>query len=110
MRRLIDEDGVAGVTSNPTILYKAISESPYYRSDLGALKRDAQLSAEERYERLAIPDIQAACDMLRPVFDSSGGDGLRAWKSPRCWRTAMAPLRRRAIARQRSGQSARQGS
>jgi transaldolase len=74
LRRLIDEDGVAGVTSNPTIFYKAISESPYYRSDLGALKREAQLSAEERYERLAIPDIQAACDLLRPVFDSSGGE------------------------------------
>ena len=74
LRRLMEEDGVAGVTSNPTIFYKAISESPYYRDDLAALKRDARLSAEERYERLASPDIQAACDLLRPVFDASGGE------------------------------------
>jgi transaldolase len=74
LRRLIDEDGVAGVTSNPTIFYKAISESPYYLDELAALRRDARLSAEERYERLAIPDIQAACDLLRPTFDASGGE------------------------------------
>ena len=73
LRRLIDEDGVAGVTSNPTIFHKAISESPYYRDDRNLLQADGALSPEQRYERLAIPDIQAACDLLRAVFDASRG-------------------------------------
>jgi transaldolase len=74
LERLLDEDGLAGVTSNPTIFHKAMSESPYYRDDLAALSRDATLSPEERYERLAIPDIQAACDLLRPLYDRTGGE------------------------------------
>jgi transaldolase len=74
LKRLIDDDGLAGVTSNPTIFYKAMSESPYYRDDLAALQRDARLSAEERYERLAVPDIQAACDLLRPLYDTTRGE------------------------------------
>ena len=74
LARLVSEDGVAGVTSNPAIFYKAISESPYYRDELAALRRDGTLTAEQRYERLAIPDIQAACDLLRPAFDASAGE------------------------------------
>ncbi|MEK6591463.1 MAG: transaldolase [Pseudomonadota bacterium] len=74
LQKLIAEDGVAGVTSNPTIFFKAISDSPYYRDELAALKRDAKLTAEQRYERLAVADIQAACDLLRPLFDNSGGE------------------------------------
>src|SRR5690242_6449732 len=53
LARLIAEDGLAGVTSNPTIFFKAISESPHYRDDLAALKRDAAMTPERRYERLA---------------------------------------------------------
>lgn len=74
LKRLIDEDGLAGVTSNPTIFHKAMSTSPYYRDDLAALKGDARLSPEERYERLAIPDIQAACDLMRPLYDRTRGE------------------------------------
>lgn len=74
LARLVHDDGVAGVTSNPTIFFKAISESPYYRDELAALQRDAALGAEARYERLAIPDIQNACDLLRPLFDATGGE------------------------------------
>ena len=74
LQRLIDEDGVAGITSNPTIFYKAISESPYYRDDRARLQADAALTPEQRYERLAIPDIQGACDLLRPAFDASQGE------------------------------------
>jgi transaldolase len=74
LQRLIDEDGVAGVTSNPSIFYKAISESPYYRDELTRLKDDAALTPEQRYERLAIADIQAACDLLHPEFAASGGE------------------------------------
>jgi transaldolase len=74
LRRLVDEDGLAGVTSNPTIFFKAISESPHYRDELAALKRDTRLSAEDRYERLAVPDIQAACDLLCPLNERTGGE------------------------------------
>lgn len=74
LRRLVDEDGIAGVTSNPTIFHKAISESPYYRDDRGLLQADRALNPEQRYERLAIPDIQGACDLLRAVFEASRGE------------------------------------
>lgn len=74
LKRLVNEDGVAGVTSNPTIFYKAMSSSRYYSDELAALRRDAKLTPEERYERLAIPDIQAACDLLRPLYQKSGGE------------------------------------
>lgn len=74
LQRLVEDDGVAGVTSNPTIFFKAISESPHYREDLARLTGDPTLSSEERYERLAIPDIQAACELLRPLYDRSEGD------------------------------------
>ena len=74
LKKLIAEDGVAGVTSNPSIFFKAISESPYYRDEAAALRRDATLTPEQRYERLAIADIQAACDLLRPLFDQTRGD------------------------------------
>ncbi len=74
LQKLIADDGVAGVTSNPSIFFKAISESPYYRDEAAALRRDAALTPEQRYERLAVADIQAACDLLRPLFDKTRGD------------------------------------
>lgn len=70
LQRLLSEDGIDGVTSNPAIFQKAIADSPYYRDDLERL-RDSPLNAEARYEALVIPDIQAACDLLRPAYDSS---------------------------------------
>jgi transaldolase len=74
LARLVGEDGLAGVTSNPTIFFKAISESPYYRDDLAQLKRDASLAPERRYERLAIRDIQDACDLLHPLYVRTDGE------------------------------------
>ncbi len=74
LQKLVEEDGIDGVTSNPAIFQKALAESPYYRDDLDKLLAQP-LSAEERYEALVIPDIRAACDVLRPVFESSAGDG-----------------------------------
>src|SRR6187551_3650436 len=74
LKRLIDEDALAGVTSNPTIFYKAMRDSPYYRDDRAALERDTKLSPEERYERLAVPDIRAACDLLRPLYERTEGE------------------------------------
>jgi transaldolase len=72
--RLIKDDGLAGVTSNPTIFFKAISESPHYRDELARLKTDPALTPERRYERLAIQDIQDACDLLHPLYVRSGGE------------------------------------
>ncbi|HEX6006991.1 MAG TPA: transaldolase [Burkholderiales bacterium] len=74
LERLVREDGLAGVTSNPTIFYKAISGSAYYRDELAALRREGMLAPEARYERLAIPDIQAACDLLRPLHRATEGE------------------------------------
>lgn len=74
LQRLVEQDGVSGVTSNPTIFFKAISESPHYKAEFERLKGDNSLTAERRYEALAIPDIQAACDLLRPVHEKTRGD------------------------------------
>lgn len=74
LEKLIADDGVAGITSNPSIFFKAISESPYYREEAAALRRDAALTPEQRYERLAIADIRAACGLLRPLFDQTRGE------------------------------------
>lgn len=70
LQRLMTEDGIDGVTSNPAIFHKAIVGSPYYREDLERL-RGSYLDAEARYESLVIPDIQAACDILLPAYVSS---------------------------------------
>ncbi len=67
------EQGVAGVTTNPAIFHQAIAEGKDYRPALDAM-RGENLSAEQRYERLVIEDVQRACDVIRPVFDASQGD------------------------------------
>lgn len=72
LQRLIAEDGVSGVTSNPSIFHKAVAESPYYQDDLARLKGE-NLTAEARYEALVAPDIRAACDLLFPVFEATDG-------------------------------------
>ncbi|MDP1536778.1 MAG: transaldolase [Burkholderiales bacterium] len=73
LQRLMTEDGIDGVTSNPAIFEKAIAGSPYYREDLERL-RGSDLDAEARYESLVIADIQAACDILLPAYLSSTGE------------------------------------
>ncbi|NWG86030.1 MAG: transaldolase [Hydrogenophilaceae bacterium] len=67
------EAGVSGVTSNPTIFHKAVSDSPYYKDDLARLKA-REPDPEARYEALVVEDIRAACDLLKPVHDASAGD------------------------------------
>jgi transaldolase len=74
LQKLITEDRVAGVTSNPSIFFKAISDSPYYREELQRLKTDTTLTAEQRYETLAIADIRNTCDLLQPLHKSTAGD------------------------------------
>ena len=73
LARLIEEDGVSGVTSNPSIFQKAVATSPYYADDLAQLKAN-EPDTERRYEALVIPDIQAACDLLLPTYEASGGN------------------------------------
>ncbi len=74
LARLLQEDGIAGVTSNPAIFHKAISTDPRYREELAQLKTNPALSAEQRYETLVIADIQAACDLNLPQYRATAGD------------------------------------
>jgi len=75
LKRMVDEDGIRGVTSNPTIFEKAIAGSADYDDALREmLDRDPQADIEKLYELLAIEDIQMAADVLRAVYDSTGGD------------------------------------
>jgi transaldolase/glucose-6-phosphate isomerase len=76
LRRYIDEDGVRGETSNPSIFEKAIDAGTAYDAQLGELARQG-LSAVEIFDRLVIDDVRAACDVFAPVFEASDGvDGF----------------------------------
>ncbi|QRR00072.1 transaldolase [Dyadobacter sandarakinus] len=76
LKRLVEEDGVRGVTSNPAIFEKAISSSADYDADIAELSKE-QRTNEEIFFGLAISDIKLACDILRPVYDEDvvGADG-----------------------------------
>ncbi|HXO87626.1 MAG TPA: transaldolase [Candidatus Acidoferrales bacterium] len=71
LARMIHEDGLRGMTSNPTIFEKAFSSSPDYTKPLGELARRGDLDAKGIYETLAIRDIQDAADALREVYDAA---------------------------------------
>jgi transaldolase/glucose-6-phosphate isomerase len=71
LQRLITEDGLRGMTSNPAIFEKAIVGSTLYQDFLDSLAGRADLDAKGRYELLAIRDIQDAADLLRPVYQST---------------------------------------
>jgi transaldolase/glucose-6-phosphate isomerase len=68
---MIEEDGLRGMTSNPSIFEKAIGESSLYDDMLAELASRNDLDTTARYEQIAIRDIQDAADVLRPVYDSS---------------------------------------
>jgi transaldolase/glucose-6-phosphate isomerase len=70
LKRLIDNDGLRGVTSNPSIFEKAITGSTDYSDFLEQLHKQ-NLSAKDIFERIAIRDIQDSADMLRPVYQST---------------------------------------
>lgn len=71
LARLVAEEGVRGMTSNPTIFQEAIKGSDTYDEDIRRLGAQG-LSPEEMFEAIAVDDIASACDVLRPVFDESG--------------------------------------
>lgn len=76
LQRLIDEDGVRGVTSNPAIFEKAITGSSDYDEDIQRLSAD-QKDLELLFYQLAIADIKRAADLFRPLFNEEvkGADG-----------------------------------
>jgi len=71
LKRLIEGDGLRGMTSNPAIFEKAIAGSTDYADILASLKDRPDLDAKARYEIIAIRDIQDVADLLRPVYDES---------------------------------------
>jgi len=71
LKRLIDEDGLRGVTSNPAIFEKAITGSTDYAQTLQDLGKQQGLDAKGLYEKLAVKDIQDAADVLRPVYEQT---------------------------------------
>ncbi len=74
--RLIDQDGIRGVTSNPAIFEKAIGGSSDYDAALAAAVAAGQSDPEQLFEHLAIEDIRAAADVLADLYrDSDGVDG-----------------------------------
>jgi transaldolase len=73
LQRLIDDRAVVGVTSNPTIFQKAMSEGEAYDADIERLAA-AGRTREEIYGELVVRDISEACDLLRPVYDASDGE------------------------------------
>ena len=76
LKRLMHEDVVVGVTSNPTIFEKALSTGDWYDEQLRAVL-DTTDDTREVFFELAIEDIKRACDLLRPVWDRTGGiDGF----------------------------------
>ncbi|MBA3945673.1 MAG: transaldolase [Herpetosiphonaceae bacterium] len=72
LQKLIDESGVRGVTSNPTIFAKATAESKMYDDEIRE-GIDKGLDAEQIFENLAVADIGAAADIFRPLYDQSKG-------------------------------------
>jgi len=77
LKKLIDSDGVKGVTSNPSIFEKAIGSSDEYDTPIGKALRAGDRPVADLFEQLAIEDIQHAADVLRPVYDAlDGKDGF----------------------------------
>ena len=67
--RLIAEDGLRGVTSNPSIFERAFAADDEYRTFLRDIERADQMDRARAYELLAIRDVRDAADLLRPVYD-----------------------------------------
>ena len=74
LKKLIDTDGVKGVTSNPSIFEKAIGSSAEYDGPIGKALKSGDRPVADLFEILAVEDIQHAADVLRPVYDRLNGD------------------------------------
>src|SRR5437899_9759391 len=81
LARLMEEDAVVGITSNPTIFQKAISEGDAYDEQLKEILESGEEDPKEIFLQLSSHDISDACDLLRPVWDEGGGlDGYVSWE------------------------------
>lgn len=94
LRRLIDEDAICGLTSNPAIFEKAVGSGSDYDASLQALVKQGLREPAALFEHLAIEDIRLAADDLRKVYDRSGGaDGYVSLEvSPRLAHDAQASI------------------
>ena len=76
LKRMMEDDAVTGVTSNPTIFQKALSSGTAYDEDMKKLLAETD-DPEQIFFSLALQDIRDACDVLKPAFDASNGvDGF----------------------------------
>jgi transaldolase len=84
LSRFVDEDGVSGVTSNPTIFQKAMAAGTDYDEQLRSLlAANPRISTGDLFEAAALDDIRAAAAVLRPVFErTNGGDGFVSFEVP----------------------------
>src|SRR5436305_7516094 len=73
LKRLVAEDGLRGMTSNPSIFEKAIGHGEDYDAQIAELEASGDLERGPLFERLAVTDIQSAADALRPVYDQTQG-------------------------------------
>ncbi len=97
LKGYIDEDGVSGVTSNPSIFEKAIAGSHDYDESIRVLALEGK-DVPEIYQALTVQDIQNAADLFRPVYDrTNGADGFVSLRYQVLWpMTPRRPSRRRA--------------
>jgi transaldolase len=72
LKRMMDDDAVTGVTSNPTIFQKALGSGSAYDEDMKKLLAETD-DPEQIFFSLALQDIRDACDVLKPAFDASNG-------------------------------------
>jgi transaldolase len=81
LARMMEEDAVVGVTSNPTIFQKAISEGDAYDKQLKEILGAGEEDPKEIFLELTSHDIADACDLLRGVWDEGNGqDGYVSWE------------------------------
>jgi len=83
LKRLVDEDGLTGVTSNPTIFEKAMGEGDRYDSAYAEAVEDGVTDARDAFFRVGAIDIRDACDILAPVYErTEGQDGYVSFELP----------------------------
>jgi transaldolase len=82
LQRLVEEDGITGVTSNPTIFQKGMSDSERYDDDFREATAQTE-DPEKIFEYLAYQDVRGACEVLAPVFERTDGqDGYVSFELP----------------------------
>ena len=73
LKKLVDEDGLGGVTSNPSIFEKAMGSGADYDAQFKELAANGEMDANSLYETMAVQDIQHVAAVLHPVFEKTEG-------------------------------------